>query len=83
MTRKHTSVQDMSEISSSSTSFEIIDAAELAKRLRVPVGWVRQRATSPRFNSEQRLPHVRLGRYVRFLRGSPELSAWLNGCLEQ
>ena len=43
--------------------FEIIDAAELAKRLKVPASWVRDyvrtRAVDP-------IPHIRFGRYVRF-----------------
>lgn len=42
---------------------EIIDAEELAKRWAVPETWVREnvrrRALDP-------IPHVRLGKYVRF-----------------
>jgi hypothetical protein len=83
MNPKTTGVRDMSESASFASGVEIIDAPELAKRLQVPVSWVRQRATSPRFNQEQRIPHVRLGRYVRFLWGSKELKAWLQGCSEQ
>lgn len=53
--------------------YEVIDAMELARRWRVPVTWIReqtrQRATAP-------LPCVRLGRYVRFEWGSPQLSEW-------
>jgi hypothetical protein len=83
MNRKSTDVQDMSEPGSFEPAIEIIDAPELARRLQVPVSWVRQRATSPRFNQEQRIPHVRLGRYIRFLWGSEELKLWLQGCSEQ
>lgn len=54
-------------------SFEVIDSAELAKRWRLPVTWIREqtrsRATDP-------LPHIRLGRYVRFEWGSPGLLRW-------
>jgi len=54
-------------------SYEVLDAAELAQRWRVPASWVReqtrQRASDP-------LPCVRLGRYVRFEWGSPKLAQW-------
>jgi hypothetical protein len=83
MNSKDANVQDMSESGGFGSSVAIIDAPELAKRLQVPVSWVRQRATSPRFNQEQRIPHVRLGKYIRFLWGSDELKTWLQGCSEQ
>src|SRR5205085_9600986 len=83
MNPKSADVREMSKLGSFGSAVEIIDAPELAKRLQVPVSWVRQRATSPRFRSEQRIPHIRLGRYIRFLWGSKELKAWLQGCSEQ
>jgi predicted DNA-binding transcriptional regulator AlpA len=53
---------------------EFIDSPELAARLGVPVSWVRDqvrsRVTDP-------LPHVHLGKYVRFLWGSLDLEEWL------
>jgi hypothetical protein len=53
--------------------FEVITAEELAKRWQVPASWVREqtrsRATDP-------IPHARLGRYVRFCWGSPDLDRW-------
>lgn len=55
------------------TEFEIIDSKSLAERLRVTPSWVRKQ-TSARENC---LPHLKLGRYVRYLWGSPDLSAWL------
>jgi hypothetical protein len=76
-------VLEMSRKSRFGDGAEIIDAPELARRLGVPVSWVRQRATSPRFVSEQRIPHIRFGRYIRFLWGSPELAGWIEGCTEQ
>jgi len=56
--------------------FELIDAPELATRWRVPESWIRNhtRARTPR---EERIPCVRLGRYVRFQWGSPRLLEWL------
>ncbi len=55
---------------------ELIDAVELATRWRVPASWIRNhtRARTPR---EERIPCIRLGRYVRFEWGSPRLEQWL------
>ena len=55
---------------------ELIDSSELAARWRVPESWVRShtRSRTPR---DQRIPCVRLGRYVRFRWGSAELEGWL------
>ena len=55
---------------------ELIEAADLAARWRVPVSWVRNR-TRARTPREERIPCFRLGRYVRFEWGSPELQKWL------
>lgn len=57
-------------------SLGLIDAADLAARLRVPQSWVRNR-TRARTPRSERIPCVRLGRYVRFDWGSPELQQWL------
>ena len=54
-------------------TFEVIDSAELAKRWGIPVSWVREQT---RTRSSDPLPHVRLGRYVRFEWGSPALAKW-------
>jgi hypothetical protein len=56
--------------------FELIDAVELAARWRVPESWVRSRTRS-RTPKEERIPCIRLGRYVRFEWGSPRLTEWL------
>jgi hypothetical protein len=55
---------------------EVIDAPELAKRWRVPESWVRSQVRSRTPTAEQ-IPHLQLGRYVRFEFGSPALDAWL------
>jgi hypothetical protein len=60
---------------SRNVGLEVIDATELAKRWRVPVSWIQNR-TRARTPIDQRIPCVRLGRYVRFEWGSPELSEW-------
>jgi hypothetical protein len=49
---------------------EIIDAKELAGRWQVPVSWIREDRT------DDPIPHVRLGKYVRFEWGSPALEQW-------
>jgi hypothetical protein len=54
----------------------LIDAAQLAELLRVPESWVRNR-TRARTPPAERIPCVRLGRYVRFAWGSPQLQNWL------
>jgi hypothetical protein len=55
---------------------ELIDAEELANRWRVPESWIRNR-TRARTPKEERIPCLRLGRYVRFEWGSTPLTDWL------
>ncbi len=50
----------------------LLTADEVAERLNVPVSWVRESTRSGA------MPHVRLGRYVRF--ELAEVEAWLEGC---
>jgi hypothetical protein len=54
--------------------FEILDPEQLAERLTLPPSWVkdgtRSRASDP-------IPHLKLGKYVRFRWNSPELNAWI------
>ena len=56
---------------------ELIDSAELAARWRVPESWIRNH-TRARTPQDERIPCVRLGRYVRFEWGSPRLMEWLS-----
>jgi hypothetical protein len=53
---------------------EIINCARLAQRLTVPETWVREHVRS---RSPDPIPHLKFGRYVRFVWDSPELTAWL------
>ena len=55
------------------SSYEVIDAAELAQRWSLPESWIREQT---RTRSSDPLPCVRFGRYVRFEWGSPKLAAW-------
>ena len=57
--------------------FELLTPAELAQRLKVPTSWVRERTRSRDLQGNDAIPHLRLGRYIRFQWGSPELQAWL------
>ncbi len=50
---------------------EIVDAKELASRWQVPVSWIREYTRPDR--TDDPIPHVRLGKYVRFEWGSPAL----------
>lgn len=49
----------------------LLDARQASALLNVPEGWVRAEARA------NRLPHVQLGRYVRFERAA--LLAWIDG----
>jgi hypothetical protein len=60
----------------SGNAAELIDSAELAKRWKVPESWIRNH-TRTRTPKEERIPCIRLGRYVRFEFGSPRLAEWL------
>ncbi len=53
----------------------LLDANEVAERLNVPTSWVRESVRSGA------IPHVRLGRYVRF--DWPAVEAWLETCSTQ
>jgi hypothetical protein len=53
--------------------FEVIDAAELANRWRIPKTWILEQTRS---RASQPIPCVRLGRYVRFEWDSPALLKW-------
>src|SRR5581483_9603460 len=56
------------EPSKRGSGYEVVDSRELARRWRVPKTWVeeqtRRRCSDP-------VPHIRLGKYVRFEWGSP------------
>jgi hypothetical protein len=56
-------------------AIKVIDSAELAARWRVPESWIRNR-TRARTPKEERIPCIRLGRYVRFEWGSARLAGW-------
>jgi hypothetical protein len=55
---------------------EVIDSTELAKRWTVPPSWIRAHC-QPRTAIADRIPHLKLGRYIRFRWNSPELNAWI------
>jgi hypothetical protein len=55
---------------------EVINSAELARRLGVPESWVRSRSNPKR--TDDPIPHYKFGRYVQFPWGSEVLRAWLH-----
>ena len=79
---KQPGVSDVSNNSGKSggTVGELLDSAELAARLRLPESWVRSR-TRARTPKVERIPHLQLGRYIRF--SWPEVSAWLAARVSQ
>jgi hypothetical protein len=54
--------------------YEVVDAEEIARRLKVKPSWVYDQVRS---DAEDPMPHLRLGRWVRFQPDSPEFQAWL------
>ena len=65
--------QPGNKTTSAGPPYEVLTAEELASRWRVPESWVREQTRS---RCVDPIPHVRLGRYVRFSWGSPELTDW-------
>lgn len=56
----------------SSATDRLLEAADVAELLSVPVSWVREQT---RRSDGEAIPHLRLGRYVRFERAA--VLAWL------
>jgi hypothetical protein len=52
----------------------LMDSDELAAVLNVPVSWVREQTRS---RAVDPIPHLRLGKYVRFIWSSAELQDWI------
>ena len=52
----------------------LMDVAETARMLRVPVSWVYERT---RRRGNERIPHIKLGKYLRFEIAT--VREWLNG----
>jgi hypothetical protein len=55
------------------SDYEYLDSAQFALRLNTSESWVRDQV---RTRSDEPIPHVRFGKYVRFRFGSPELEIW-------
>src|ERR1700757_1939087 len=66
----------MREVEAVELETEVINSAELAKRLGVPESWVRSRS-NPKRTSDP-IPHYKLGRYINFPWGSSVLREWLD-----
>ena len=54
------------------TLTELMTVAEVAAFLKVPASWVYERT---RRRGVERLPHIKLGKYLRF--SLPEIKEWL------
>ena len=55
---------------------EVINSAELARRLAVKESWVVEASKRSRTNDP--IPCIKLGKHRRYLWNSPELLAWLD-----
>jgi excisionase family DNA binding protein len=53
---------------------QLIGVEEVAKKLGVPVSWVKEHCR-PRTPKQKQIPHVKLGRYVRF--NPAVVDAWM------
>jgi len=53
---------------------DLMDVAETARVLHVPVSWVYERT---RRRGKERIPHIKLGKYLRF--ETEAVRTWLNG----
>ena len=51
---------------------ELMTVSEIAEFLKVPVSWVYERT---RRRGLERIPHLRLGKYLRF--SLPDIKTWL------
>ena len=60
------------EIAFSSSTEELLSVAEVAEFLKVPVSWVYDRT---RRRGCERIPHLKLGKYLRFR--AVEVQQWL------
>jgi excisionase family DNA binding protein len=56
---------------------ELLTVSEIAAILKVPVSWVYERT---RRRGTERLPHLKLGKYLRF--SLPQVKAWLENLQE-
>jgi hypothetical protein len=56
-------------------AIEILDAAEMAARLKVKESWVVEESKPSRTSDP--IPVFRLGKHRRYRWGSPEMNAWL------
>ena len=63
-----------------SNAIEIIDAAEMAARLKVKESWIVEESKPSRTSDP--IPVFRLGKHRRYRWGSPEMDAWLSRRVE-
>lgn len=56
-------------------SVDLVTVPELARRLHVKPSWIYERT---RRRGQDRIPHFRLGKYVRFDPTSPAFQVWLS-----
>src|SRR5215475_156899 len=63
-----------------SNAIEIIDAAEMAARLKVKESWIVEESKPSRTSDP--IPVFRLGKHRRYRWGSPEMNAWLSRRVE-
>ena len=60
----------------STVSRQLMNITELAGRLGVPKSWIYERT---RCNGPERIPHLKMGKYLRFDPESEAFKKWLHG----
>lgn len=53
--------------------YEHLDAKTLGQRLGMPESWIRYNTTQ----GDDPIPHLKMGKYVRYEWAHPDLAAWL------
>jgi len=63
---RHSTASGSGGDSSRDDDFELLTVAEVAARLKVSKSWVYEHTRSRATPRQERLPHVKLGKYLRF-----------------
>ena len=66
--------QAITQVADIPPQHEFIDSKVLAQRLGLPESWVREYVRTRVLDP---IPHYKMGKYVLFKWGSPELESWL------
>ncbi len=69
------SIENVNEHRTTKVRSKFWKPEELAEYLGVPIGWVYDRTQA---NGPETIPHIKLGKYIRFNPDSPAFQSWLS-----